>query len=158
MEVKQDVTMKVANEFHHRVSADPTTSGGSNKMFDTFAHPDCLTSQQWSNGGDRHRTQRVESRVSRLWKDWRVRRCSSPIPKDCQKTRLVISTRNHRKRQSKPFSADCDQGYSANKVPPKLKPNIICQEYDQYTYNWFLVEYRTLPLSRGTSIRRHQNQ
>jgi hypothetical protein len=29
----------------------------------------------------------------------------------------------------------CYRGYSAGKLPPKLKPCIIRQEYNQYTYN-----------------------
>jgi hypothetical protein len=51
----------------------------------------------------------------------------------------------------------CDRRYSAGKLPPKLKPGIIRQEYNQYTNNWFLVEYMTLPRRSTASIRRHQN-
>ncbi len=51
----------------------------------------------------------------------------------------------------------CDRGYSAGKLPPKLKPGIIRQEYNQYTYNSFLVEYMTFPRRSTASIRSHQN-
>ena len=51
----------------------------------------------------------------------------------------------------------CDHGESAGKVPRKLKPRIIRRAYDQYTYNWFLVEYLTLPRRSTESIMRHQN-
>ncbi len=51
----------------------------------------------------------------------------------------------------------CDRGYSAGKVPRKLKPHIIRQECNQYTYNWFLVEYLTLPRRSTESIMRHHN-
>ncbi len=50
-----------------------------------------------------------------------------------------------------------DRGYSAGKLPHKLTPRIIRQEYNQYTYNWFLVEYLTLPRRSTESIMRHQN-
>ena len=52
----------------------------------------------------------------------------------------------------------CDHRYSAGKLPPKRKPGIIRQEYNQYTYNWFLVEYMTPPRRSTASIRRHQNE
>jgi hypothetical protein len=46
----------------------------------------------------------------------------------------------------------CDRGYSNSPLPPAVKPEIVRQEYGQYTYNWFLAEYRTLLLYReGTS-------
>ncbi len=45
----------------------------------------------------------------------------------------------------------CNRGYSAGKVSPKLKPGIIRQEYNHYTYNWFLVVVTA-------SNRHHQNQ
>ena len=51
----------------------------------------------------------------------------------------------------------CDQQDSAGKIPPEAKPQIVRQEYGQYTYNWFLAEYRTLPLSRESDrIRRRR--
>ncbi len=52
----------------------------------------------------------------------------------------------------------CDCGESAGKVPRKLKPHIIRLEYDQYTYNWFLVEYLTLPRRSTESIMRRQKE
>ena len=42
----------------------------------------------------------------------------------------------------------CNRGYSGGELPTKLKPNVVRQDYNQYTHNWFLAEYRTLPLSR----------
>jgi hypothetical protein len=51
----------------------------------------------------------------------------------------------------------CNSGYSAGKLPRKLKPRIIRQEYNQYTYNLFLVEYMTLSRRSTESIMRHQN-
>ena len=47
----------------------------------------------------------------------------------------------------------CDRGYSAGELPSKLKPKIIRQDYGHYTYNWFLTEYRTVPLSREGTAR-----
>ncbi len=52
----------------------------------------------------------------------------------------------------------CDRGYSAGKLPPTLKPSIIRQEYNQYTYNWFLVEYMTLLLRSTAGISCHRNE
>jgi hypothetical protein len=51
-----------------------------------------------------------------------------------------------------------DRRYSAGKFSHKLKPHIIRQEYNQYTYNWFLVEYITLPRRSTASIMCHQNE
>ncbi len=51
----------------------------------------------------------------------------------------------------------CDRGYSAGALPTVLKPNVVRQENHQYTYNWFLVEYMTLPPSRQPSERIRRN-
>ena len=50
-------------------------------------------------------------------------------------------------RNSKPRAILSDRGYFAGELPSKLKPDVIRREKGQYTYNWFLVEYRTSPLS-----------
>jgi hypothetical protein len=50
--------------------------------------------------------------------------------------------------KSKPRAILCDRGYFAGELPSKLKADIIRQEKGQYTYNWFLAEYRTAPLFR----------
>ena len=51
-------------------------------------------------------------------------------------------------RNSKPRAILSDRGYIAGKLPSKLKPDVIRREKGQYTYNWFLAEFRTAPLSR----------
>jgi hypothetical protein len=52
----------------------------------------------------------------------------------------------------------CEHNESAGKVPRKLKPRIIRQEYDQYTYDWFLVEYLTIPPRSAESKKRRQDE
>jgi len=52
----------------------------------------------------------------------------------------------------------CEHGESAGKVPRKLKPHIIRRGHDQYTYNWFLVDYVTFPPSSTESKKRRQNE
>jgi hypothetical protein len=49
--------------------------------------------------------------------------------------------------KSKPRAILSNSGYFAGELPSKLKPDVIRREKGQYTYNWFLVEYRTSPLS-----------
>ena len=51
----------------------------------------------------------------------------------------------------------CDRGNSAGALPTVLKPNVVRQVNHQYTYNWFLVEYMTLPPSRQPSERIRRN-
>ena len=50
-------------------------------------------------------------------------------------------------RKSTPRAILSNSGYFAGELPSKLKPDVIRREKGQYTYNWFLVEYRTAPLS-----------
>jgi hypothetical protein len=50
--------------------------------------------------------------------------------------------------KSKPRAILSDRGYFAGELPSKLKPDVIRREKGQYTYTWFLAEYRTAPLSR----------
>ena len=62
--------------------------------------------------------------------------------------KLLDSYQREIARKSKPRAILSDRGYFAGELPSKLRPDVIRQEKGQYTYNWFLAEYRTAPLSR----------
>ncbi len=55
--------------------------------------------------------------------------------------------------KSKPRAILCDRGCSAGELPFNPKPKLIRQEKGQYTYNWFLAEYMTVPLTRKSRVR-----
>ncbi len=52
----------------------------------------------------------------------------------------------------------CNRGESSSPLPPKIKPEIVRSEYGRITYNWFLAEYKTFALYRGStsSLRRKE--
>jgi hypothetical protein len=63
--------------------------------------------------------------------------------------RLIFSYQKAISRKAKTRAILCNQGYSAGEPPSKLRPDIIRQDYGQFTHNWFLAEYRTGPLTRN---------
>jgi hypothetical protein len=62
--------------------------------------------------------------------------------------KLLDSYQREIARKSKLRAILSDRGYFAGELPSKLRPDVIRQERGHYTYNWFLAEYRTAPLSR----------
>jgi hypothetical protein len=148
----KSVSIDVTDQFEPHRPLNPTRSfPPSVRHVDTSGRPQFWVSEERVIGLN-------ESRA--VFRDFAKNGGFEIIPVEFRELaeRLIWSYQRAITRKASVRAILCDRGYSANALPTEQKPNVVRQVNNQYTYNWFLVEYMTLPPSRQPSERIRRNR
>jgi hypothetical protein len=148
----ESVTINVTDEFKPNQPSDPKRSfPPSVRHVDTSGRPQFSVSEERVIGLNESRAVFRDFADNGGFDD-------IPIPFIKLAKRLIWSYQRAISHKASARAILCNRGYSAGSLPTKLKPNIVRQVHNQYTYNWFLAEYMTLPPSRDRSERIRRNR